>query len=196
IELLEGSEDIKVIGEASNLNDARACIEAERPTVILQDISLRNNENGIAFTKEINGKYPSIQIIALTMHNEPSMIREMIKNGARGYLLKDSSKEELIEALRKVVQGDTYFSGRVQETIMNSLSQGAKSSSGNFPKLSRREKEILMLIVKEFTTAEIAEKLFVSTGTIETHRRNMLSKLGVRNTAGLVRVAYEQGLID
>ena len=122
----------------------------------------------------------------------------MLKNGAHGYVLKHAGKEEIIQAIRKVFDGQNYYSEEVSEIIMASLAgQSAKDKPQSpYPRLSRRETQVLRLIVDEFTTAEIAEKLHISFGTVETHRRNMLIKLGARNTAGLVRTALEYGLLE
>lgn len=194
--LLEDINDISVVGEASTLAQARVVIAQNNPDVILQDISLKRGENGIDFTKEVRKKHPDIKVIALTMHNEQSLIKQMIKNGASGYVLKDVGKQELVDAIRKVYSGSSYYSFSVQETIMSSLNGTTQRPMHLYPKLSKREKEILKLILEEHTTQEIADKLFLSAGTVETHRRNMLNKMGVRNTAGLVRICMEHDLLD
>lgn len=195
-ELLSDVGELEVCDDVATLNEARGAIIKYSPSVILQDISLKNNESGISFTKELKKDYPQIKVIALTMYSEPSMIKGMLRSGAKGYLLKDSSKKELVDAILAVDKGQTYYSGRVQDSIISSFVNNTAGKSQAVPKLSRREKEILSLILEELTTSEIAQRLSLSVGTIETHRRNMLSKLGVRNTAGLVRVAYENGLVD
>ena len=131
------------------------------------------------------------------MHNEESFVMEILKYGAQGYILKNTGKKELITAIETVNAGQSYFSEEVTETIMKSLvSQrtGSKKTTTMAPKISRREKDVLELIMKEFTTQEIADTLFISLKTVESHRRSLLTKLNVRNTAGLVRVAIENQL--
>ena len=129
------------------------------------------------------------------MHKESSLIKLMLSNGAKGYVLKNAGQDEVIEAITQVYQGKTYLDDTVKEIIVNTVTKASKKSQQSpFPSLSRREKEILELILEEHTTQEIAEKLFISFGTVETHRRNMLIKTGARNTAGLVRIALEYEL--
>ncbi|MEP6647913.1 MAG: response regulator transcription factor, partial [Saprospiraceae bacterium] len=122
---------------------------------------------------------------------------EILKYGAQGYILKNTDKKELINAIEMVNNGQSYFSDEVTETIMKSLVNqrtGSKKSAMLAPKISRREKDVLELIMKEHTTQEIADTLFISLKTVESHRRSLLTKLGVRNTAGLVREAIEHHL--
>jgi len=195
--MLEEEKEIEIVGEARNGKEAIDKVKNIDLDVVLLDINMPEKD-GIETCKEIKKMYTDIKILALTMYNEGSFIQSMIKNGASGYLLKNSGKEEVVKAIKTVFQKGTYFSGEVSETLMKSMMPGAKKNRSNdfIPKLTRREKEILELVVEEFTTQEIADKLFVSLSTVETHRKNLLSKLGVRNTAGLVRVAMEKGLLD
>ena len=130
------------------------------------------------------------------MYEEGSFISGMLKNGAKGYILKNSSKKELIQAIKAVYAGENYYSQEVTQNLISSMMPGKTVSSNPlFPKITRREKEILELIVDEHTTQEIADKLFISLSTVETHRANLLSKLNVKNTAGLVRIAMQKGLV-
>ncbi len=131
------------------------------------------------------------------MHKETRLIKTMLNTGAMGYILKNAGQAEVAEAIKTVFKGDKYLAATVKEIIIESLTNTEKSQTmtSPFPSLSRREKEVLALILDEFTTQEIADKLFVSFGTIETHRKNMLSKTGARNTAGLVRLAIEYNLL-
>ena len=139
--------------------------------------------------------HPQLEIIAISMHKESSLIKLMLSHGAKGYVLKNAGQDEVIEAIKEVYQGKMYLDETVNEIIVNSVSKSLQQSAQSpFPSLSRREKEILELILEEYTTQEIAEKLFISFGTVETHRRNMLIKTGARNTAGLVRIALEYEL--
>ncbi|MCL4170427.1 UNVERIFIED_CONTAM: hypothetical protein GTU68_013878 [Idotea baltica] len=120
----------------------------------------------------------------------------MLGNGAKGYVLKNAGKEELVEAIQTVYKGKMYLDEASNEIVLSAIGN-KKSQSATyslFPKLSRREKEVLHLILEEHTTQEIADKLFISFGTVETHRRNMLIKTGTRNTAGLVKTAMEYEL--
>ena len=160
--------------------------------VILLDISMPGL-SGIEVCKKIKSKKPDVQVIALSMYNQPSYINRMIKAGASGYLLKNSGKKEIITAIKKVIIGDQYFPPNIIKALVNiDRSDQAKS---NLPTLTRREKQILQLIANEMTTHEIADDLHISLNTVESHRKNLLSKFDVRNSIGLVKKAMEKGLI-
>lgn len=193
--LLKDEEDILVVGHALNAEGAIETMEEIAPDVILLDINMPGM-NGIDACKCLVKQIPNVKIIAITMHKESSLIKMMLGNGAKGYVLKNAGKDELVEAIHTVYKGKMYLDDVSNEVIINTLSDKKRgnASSGLFPKLSRREKEVLNLILNEHTTQEIADKLFISFGTVETHRRNMLIKTGTRNTAGLVRVALEYEL--
>jgi DNA-binding NarL/FixJ family response regulator len=135
----------------------------------------------------------------LTMHQESSFIRNAVRSGAKGYILKNSNADLLQAAIVRVSEGDVWFGEDVKDALMKGIIPDQPKKPSIFeeiPKLSRREKEVLRLITQEFTTSEIGEKLFISQSTVETHRKNLLLKLNVRNTAGLVRFAIEKGLVD
>lgn len=188
--------DIACIGEANDGLQALELAGKIRPELIILDINMPNL-NGIETCRQIRRSFPEIKILALSMLKEVSLIKLILKNGADGYLLKNSGKEEILTAIRKIQTGEKYFSSEVAALVMESLTGAkVKNTENPFPKLSRREKQILQLIVDEYTTVEIAEKLFISFGTVETHRRNLLIKLGARNTAGLVRACFEYNLLD
>jgi len=165
--------------------------------MLLLDITL-GDDDGIEICKELKQQFPALRIFALTMHNSGSYLQSMITNGASGYILKDADLEELLEAIHTVYKGGTHFSSRATEKLLSSMAKPEATTRKSFTnlKISQREKEILSLIVKEYTTAEIAEKLFVSINTVETHRANLLMKLDCKNVAGLVRVALENHLLD
>lgn len=194
--LLGGLENIKVVGKCHTGTEIFDIVKDQEVDVLLLDINLPGM-NGIEVSQKIAREYPNVKVLALTMHNEESFVTEIMKYGARGYILKNTDKQELITAIEQVYNGKSYFSEAVKDTIMKGLvtqRQGQKKNSVLIPKISRREKDVLDLIVKEFTTQEIADKLFISLKTVESHRRSLLTKLSVRNTAGLVRVALEHNL--
>lgn len=161
--------------------------------ILLLDINLPDG-NGITACKELLSNFPNLQIIALTNYEDATFIKQIIKNGAMGYLLKNTGKNELIEAIKTVLNGERYLQQNIREILLNESIGKATTSSFFIPKLTNREKEILALIIKEYTTDEIAEKIFLSIKTVESHRSNLMQKLGVKNSAGLVRVAFEKGL--
>ena len=195
--ILDGIENIQVVSKCYTGTEVFEKLAHIPADVILLDINLPGM-NGLEVCQKLSKDYPAVKVLALSMHNEESFVTEILKYGAQGYILKNTGKKELINAIETVFEGQSYFSEEVTETIMKSLvhqKSGNKKSSILSPKISRREKEVLELIVKEHTTQEIADTLFISLKTVESHRRSLLTKLGVRNTAGLVRVALENQLI-
>ncbi len=190
--MLKSNKEIEVVQSFENLKDT---FEQLTPSVeiLLLDINLPDG-NGIQACKELLEKYSHLKIIALTNFEDSIFIKQILKNGALGYLLKNTSKTELTEALKQVQLGNRYLPKNISDILLND-SIGLENSNYFIPKLTTREKEILALIIQEFTTEEMAKKLYVSTKTVESHRSNLIQKLGVKNTAGLVRVAFEKGLI-
>jgi DNA-binding NarL/FixJ family response regulator len=194
--ILEGQDHIRVVSKCHTGTEVFEKLPQANPDVILLDINLPGM-NGLEVCQKLSKEYPDIKVLALSMHNEESFVTEILKYGAQGYILKNTGKKELINAIEAVNNGQSYFSEEVTETIMKSLvnqRSGTKKSASLAPKISRREKDVLDLIVKEYTTQEIADTLFISLKTVESHRRSLLTKLNVRNTAGLVRVAIENQL--
>jgi DNA-binding NarL/FixJ family response regulator len=193
--LLLDQEDIKVTGFALSGEEALELVPVLKPDVVLLDINMPGM-NGIDACKSILSQFPDIKIIAISMHKESSLIKLMLGNGAKGYILKNAGKDEIVEAIKSCNQGKVYLDDTVNEIIINSVTNASKQKiSDTFPHLSRREKDVLRLIMDEYTTQEIADKLFISFGTVETHRRNMLIKTGARNTVGLVKLALEYDLL-
>ena len=190
--MLKSNKEIEVLQSFENLKDTFENLHSA-VKVLLLDINLPDG-NGINACKELVEKYPDLKIIALTNFEDTVFIKQIIKNGALGYLLKNTSQKELTEAIKSVIQGKRYLPKKISDILLND-SIGINNSSYFIPKLTVREKEILHLIIQEFTTEEIAAKIFVSTKTVESHRSNLIQKLGVKNTAGLVRVAFEKGLV-
>ncbi|HLF62125.1 MAG TPA: response regulator transcription factor [Saprospiraceae bacterium] len=195
--LLQDVPDIKSVAEARNGQQALDILATEKIDVAVMDIEMPVMD-GIRCTEFITQRFPEVKVVAISIYADYPHVQSMIKAGAKGYLLKNCGKKELEQCIRKVHGGGTFFSDDLTEVLLAGM-QGKlmkkEGSSSFLPTLSRREKEILKLIVNEATTAEIAEKLFISVGTVETHRHNMMNKLGVRNTAGLVRVALTHALI-
>jgi len=190
--MLKSNKEIEVVQSFENLKDT---FEQLDPSIeiLLLDINLPDG-NGIQACKELLEKYSQLKIIALTNFEDSIFIKQILKNGALGYLLKNTSKTELTEALKQVQLGNRYLPKNISDILLND-SIGLENSNYFIPKLTTREKEILALITQEFTTEEMAKKLFVSTKTVESHRSNLIQKLSVKNTAGLVRVAFEKGLV-
>lgn len=199
--LTRDSQEVKLIGEAENGEDLLNQLKTIKPDVILMDINMPKI-NGIEATKKIRQLYPAIKILALTMFDDTLYVSEMIKAGASGYLLKNAGRAELITAISTVNKGERYVSSEVSLKMIDKMNAGDHSSSENkMPPVrksdvTKKELEILKLIATELTNAEIAAKLNNSPMTIITHRKNLLRKLGVKNTAGLIKYAMENGMLN
>ena len=191
--MLKSNKEIVISQSFTNITDTFNGLD-KNVKVLLLDINLPDG-NGITACKDLLQKFPNLRIIALTNFEDVSFIKQIIKNGAMGYLLKNTGKNELVNAIKTVLEGERYLPQNIQEMLLNESLGKTSVSSFFIPKLTSREKEILELIIKEYTTEEIAEKIFISIKTVESHRSNLIQKLGVKNSAGLVRVAFEKGLI-
>ena len=194
LHMLQDVADVTIEGTANDGGELVALLQRTNADVALVDINMPKM-NGIQACEKIRASLPNVKVVALTMMNESSIIRKMLEAGASGYLMKNTGKEELIQALRVVHQGGTYYANEVAQSILNTMSVAERSSDA-IPALSRREKQILKLIIAEMTTQEIADKLGIAFGTVETHRRNIMQKLGVRNVVGMVKFAIENNLLD
>lgn len=184
--LLQNEKEIDWLGHATNAASCMAFLKQQQPDVILMDINLPD-KSGIDLCKEVRTKYPSIFVLGLSTFNQQAFIRNMLENGASGYLLKNASKEELLEAIAEVSSGKNYLSHEAGNAL--------KESSDRIPPISRREKEVLQLIAEGLTNAEIAERLFISIPTVNTHRKSLLEKLESKNTAILIGKAIKLGLV-
>lgn len=193
--LLQNESDFEVIGECQNAAQVKTMLKEKAIDVVLLDINL-GEDSGLNVCKYIVEKYPKVKVLAMSMYNDESFITKMMKNGASGYILKNTGGEELLKALRTVSKGNNYQSKEVTDIIMLSLSR-QKAPEKNLYELrfTRREKEVLELVAKGKTTKEIAEELFISIKTVETHRSNLLSKFEVKNMISLLKLAMEYGYI-
>lgn len=195
--ILAGEKDLEVVGQTPSGAGIFEIIEKQEVHLILLDVNLLDM-SGIEVCKILNSAKPDIKILAISMFNEESIISEILNHGALGYILKNTDKEELLNAIRTVHGGQTFFSKAVTETIMRGLLKNQPtqySKMVELPKISRREKEVLELIAQEYTTQEIADKLFINLKTVESHRSSLLAKFNARNAVGLVRIAIEKGVI-
>ncbi len=194
--LLQGEEDIKVVAEAADGNEVLEKIPLTNPDVILMDISM-GEAGGIQATQDVREKYPNIKILVLSMHSESSYILKMLELGAKGYLLKDAGKSEMLSAIRTVASNNAYYSSKVSTKLVEALTNKDKRPrrQSDIP-LTPRELEMLKLIAEEYSNQEIADKLYISIRTVDTHKRNLLEKLKLKNTAGLVKYAMKKGLLE
>ncbi|PWK28797.1 LuxR family two component transcriptional regulator [Arcicella aurantiaca] len=192
--LLEDEEDVKVIGEASDGLDAIEKIGILLPNVVILDLTMPKM-NGIEAAKIISGDYPSVKILIFSMHNNREYIVNSVENGASGYLLKDTGKEELMRAIKVVSEGRKYFPPEISEVIIDELLAKTTIEVQDdknrpiFQKITPKEKQILGMIVQGYNSREIADKLFLSIRTVDNHRANMMKKTQAKNTADLVKMA-------
>ncbi len=188
--LLQNEKGIEWAGQAMNAQSCLGYFVNNTADVVLMDISMPGMD-GVELCSVVKEKYPGIMVLGLSTFNQGLYIKKMMENGASGYILKNSSKEELIKAIHTVNGGGIFFSGEAGEA----LQEYQRSSMQELPVLSAREKEILELIAEGYTNPQIAEKIFLSSFTVDSHRKNLLAKLGVKNTASLIRLAVERKLI-
>ena len=200
--LLDGEADIDIILEANN-GEAILQTLAEHPVdIILMDIDMPGM-GGIEATQAVKQQYPHTRILILSMYDDIDFILKVLKAGASGYLLKESENLDLHSAIKALAIGSCYYSDKISGKLSHYLVQlnetqaiaSAVEAEEDAPALTKREQEVLALISKEYTNAEIADQLFISTNTVFTHRKNLIKKLNVRNTAGLIRSATRFGFI-
>lgn len=194
--LLERAGDIRILGEASNGQEAVDMTRELRPDVLVMDIMMPRM-NGIQAAEYIHSLRLPTHILLLSMYSDAGFIHKALQCGVKGYVLKSSVSDELLEAVRTVAGGETFLSGPISEVVEDPFhSQPPGRESDPIASLSPREKEILQLIAEGYTSVEIGKMLFISDKTVEKHRIRLMKKLSVRNLAGLVRLAIKHHLVD
>ncbi|WP_300602342.1 response regulator transcription factor [Niabella sp.] len=184
--LLQHEKDIDWMGHATNAASCLSFLKQQQPDVLLMDISLPD-KSGTDLCREVKQLFPAVFVLGLSTFNQQAVIRNMMDNGASGYLLKNADKAELLEAIQLVLAGKTYFSQEAAASL--------KDNDQVLPLITRREKEVLLLIAKGLTNAEISEQLFISVPTVNTHRKSLLEKFDAKNTAILISKAIRQGMV-
>jgi len=184
--LLQNEEGIEWMGHATNAASCFAFLRMQKPDVIFMDVNLPDM-SGTELCKQVKVLYPQILILGLSTFNQQSVVRNMMDNGASGYVIKNATKEELLTALHTVMAGRSFISREAAAMLRN--------TDEEVPVISRREKEILVLISDGLKNSEIAEKLFISVFTVNTHRKSLLAKFKVNNTAGLLKQAIKYDLL-
>ncbi|MGG9960554.1 response regulator [Ferruginibacter sp. SUN106] len=187
--LLQNEKNIEWMGHATNAASCLAFLQQQKPDVILMDINLPD-KSGIDLCKEVKDKYPAIAVLGLSTFNQQSFIEKMIASGASGYVLKNATQEELMEGIETVVKGKQFLS------FDAALALRKTDTQNNMPVITRREKEVLELIADGMTNNEIAQKLFISSTTVDTHRKNLLAKFEAKNIAALIKVAVQMHMIE
>ena len=178
--LLQHEPSIEWAGHAMNADSCIAFLQQQQPDIILMDISLPDR-NGVDLCKEVRTRWPGVFVLGLSTFNQQSLIRNMMEHGASGYLLKNATKEEMLEGIQAVMHGGTYLSAEAARAMQSHPEEER-------PVITSREREVLELIAEGLTNPEIASRLFVSVTTVETHRKNLLAKFPAKNTAELVRL--------
>ena len=194
---IESNQNYQVIGEANTGTEAIRLTSVLNPDLILMDIEMPEM-SGIQASQEIKKSHPQIKIIIVSMHNEKQLIKKLIDQGADGYLLKNSSQREVMDAIEKVLNNQIYLS---QDVTLSLLDKSQNKSSHNsdvttIAQLTEREIEILKLVAQGMTNKEVGDSLNISHRTVDTHRTNLMKKLNVTNVAGLIRFAFKNGLIQ
>lgn len=190
--ILGAQPDLKVVGEAGNGKEAVELAQQLKPDIILMDVAMPE-VNGIEATKRIVAANSRARVLVLSMHKEAVYVREILKAGARGYILKDAIDTELLSAVRSVAQGDGYVSPAVSGSLLN---DHAQKSNDPADALSPREREVLKLIAEGKTNKEVATHLNLSVYTVDSHRSKIMEKLNLHSTGELVRFAIKRGLAD
>ena len=196
--LFKSDPQFSIVGEAADGAEALSLVAKQRPDVAILDISMPNL-NGIEATSLIKKNYPGTKVLILTIHEDEGYIQEMILAGADGYVVKNAEKKEIFDGVRSVANNETFFSPSVSRVLLEGLIKRTRNKEKVVPddnKLTRRETEILRLIAEGLTSKEIAEKLFLSISTVNSHRMNMMKKLDIHDTASLVRYAIKQDLVE
>ncbi len=190
--ILSAHPDLEVIGEAANGNEAVQKAQEMQPDIVVMDVSMPEL-NGIEATRRIAEASPRTRVLALSMHRDSVYVREILRAGARGYLLKDASEHDLVAAVRSVARGEGYLSPAVSDAVLNDY---RKHVTDPIDLLTSREREVLQLIAEGKTNKEIANSLTLSVYTVEAHRGRVMEKLNLHSTGELVRFAIRSGLVD
>jgi RNA polymerase sigma factor (sigma-70 family) len=196
--LLDGDKEIEVVGDAENGREVLKKVEQVEPDIVLMDITMPGL-NGLETTRQLKKRHPSMKILILTMHDNEEYIFETLRAGASGYLVKRTAPDELISAIHAVNRGESFLSPSISKRVIEGYIQFGKSEQEEdeaFEKLTDREREVLQLIAEGRTNREIAELLYISIKTVETHRSHLMEKLNIRNIAELTQYAIRKGLIS
>lgn len=193
--LLEDSKEIEVIGEAGDGRQAIEMVRKLKPHVVLMDVAM-GDLNGIDATRLITGEHADVRVLILSMHSDEQYIFEALKAGAKGYVLKSAAVKELMNGIREVAAGRNYLSPSLAPVVMEDYVRRAKGDHvvSQADKLTVREREVLQMIAEGHSSAEVAKSLYISVRTVETHRHNIMEKLGIHSIAGLTRFAIRHRL--
>ncbi|MEQ8364438.1 MAG: response regulator transcription factor [Cyclobacteriaceae bacterium] len=192
--LLADQSKYQIVSESTDGKDALQKLASNEVDIIITDLNMPQM-GGVELVREVKINYPHIKVLVLSMHNNRETISEILMSEAEGYILKNTGKQELLAALEKINNHGTYYSNEVLSLMFEKVKHDKKKENAT-KKLTERELEILILITEEFSSEEIAEKLFISKRTVDTHRINILAKTQVATLVGLIKFAFQHGLID
>lgn len=192
--MLSSQDDVEVVGEASNGLEALECIDKKQPDIVLLDLSMPDM-SGMECLKKIRTRYPKVKVILLTMHEDPQYLRQGLAAGAMGYVLKKAADDVLFQAIRTVSSGAVFLPMSMSKQLINDLSNDTREISGQKKSLSEKEKQVLSLVAMGYANAEIAEKLIISTKTVETYKYRIMEKLNTRKRSDLVKYAMQHNLV-
>lgn len=195
--LLRKEKDLLVVAEANSGEEALSILEKTEVDLVVTDISMPGM-SGTELAKKIKEKDPELKVLVLTMYNDREIINEILLTEAEGYILKNTGKQELLKAIDRIVNGGTYYSNEVMEIILDNIKRDHVKTpeEEKVKELTQRELEILQLICEEYSTADIAEELFISPRTVETHRKHILQKTQAKTIVGLIKFALANKLVD
>lgn len=193
--LLEKTDDIEIVAEAENGEEAIISTQKLKPDVLLMDINMPRL-NGIQAAEQIRHQGLSTHVVILSMYSDETLVRQALRSGVRGYLLKHAVTEELLIAVRAAQRGEVYLSPTISELVMSDFIVGRdKLEQSGFEQLSPREREVLKLVAEGYTNKAIADTMHLSVKTVEKHRASLMTKLNVQDLAALIRLALKHGLI-
>jgi len=187
--LLADIENIEIAATATNATEALTLLKQTKAELVITDINMPGMD-GLEFIKTIRSDFPPTKIIVLSLHDEPHFVRNIMKLRVQGYILKNDASSELVEAVYRVLAGKTFFSSKISQIMMDQINSPASENL-----LTEREIEIIKLIAGEKSNKQIADKLFISERTVETHRKNIFRKTATNNIVGLIKFAYANNLI-
>jgi DNA-binding NarL/FixJ family response regulator len=193
--VLDRANNLEVVGEAGDGLAGLNVIRELRPDVVVMDISMPG-VNGLKATEMLKAEIPATKVLILTRHTDSSYVQQLLRSGASGYLLKQSASEELVRAIRRVSAGHSYLDPAVTEQVVGSITAGAPRGTSAAKSLSRREEDVLRFVALGFLTKEVASRLRISIKTVETHKANAMSKLGMGSRIDIVRYAVLHGWLQ
>lgn len=194
ISILKDESDINVVGTANNGQDVIELIKNSKVDIAILDIEMPIMD-GVQLSKYINEHHPQIKVLILSMYKTQDFVKQIVSAGAKGYVLKNKGSEELVKAIRYIHDGQSYIGQEITDVLMDALKEKSEKKEQPKIQLTKREKDVLKLIVDGLTSIKIGKELFIAPSTVDTHRRNLIEKTGVANSKELIKFAIEKNLL-